>query len=187
MTRVTVSRPDSEDRRKVLVDGRPVGLIQPSYGAGRKNRLWRVIRPMGRVGPDWMSRGLEPSTDCLASGLWFKDLTFDPGYRLDLAIQFAREYPDWPVQRWVAMSGLAGGYLPDYVACCDSRETACDDLRELFGFGGRIARVLGRDGYTGLPGGMGAEYCEVSPCECSACGECTTGNVDDWDCEDCRD
>lgn len=165
MSRVTVSRPDAADIRLVLVDGRKVGKIAPDMSGcvtSRGRRPWFVTgEKKDAYGANVIGRAV----------------------RLQDAISWAREYP-WPAARWVAMSG-SHGCLPDYWSCCASRETALEALRELFGFGGRISRVLARDGYTALGRGAGAEYCEVVECECDNCRECTTEDADDWDCEDC--
>lgn len=167
-----------DGHRYVSVDGVRVGLIQPAYSQGRRNREWvisKINRENGREVHTWIYQ-----THTLAR-----------------AIAWAQEYDRWPITRYAALSGSQGGYLPDYTSCCDSRESAIYDLCELHDVSprGRMARELRQCGQSTripLSSGYGngrwtslGGVVEVTQCSCETCLRATIGD-DMSDCEECQ-
>lgn len=60
------------------------------------------------------------------------------------------------------------GCLYDYGPCAaTTRKAAAEDLAAVFELSGRATKRLARDGYLDLPRGAGADYCEITECDCS--------------------
>ncbi len=71
------------------------------------------------------------------------------------------------MKHFVAMAGLSGGYLPNYIAAHKTRRDAVDDLVQFHDMGHRRADTLRRKGYVSLSLARdGNEYAEVVVCEC---------------------
>jgi hypothetical protein len=171
---VKVSRPDASGLRHIMVNGSIVGsILEDSSGVQRtrRSRGWIVT-----VNDAQLGGGLHGRKTYVAS-------------RLVDAISWAQEYPSWPVQCWVYMSG-DHGYMPDNSGCCTSRDSAISSLIDLFELGnGRRARALRKYHYVDLdPHRDGASYCEVTPCtECEMCRALTVSELDTFYGECCSD
>lgn len=156
--RVTVSRPDSENVRVILLDGSPVGRIRQTAYTGHK----------------WCATVQVPRTAGNPDGT--RDFA---GRVLGDVLDFARSFEGYPAQRWVYMSG-SHGCMPDSRGCCATREDAIESLRELFSLGGRRTRELRSSGYLELRTSVdGASYCEILPCACAGCAGMTIGAESD--------
>lgn len=205
IARVKVSRPGPDNHRSILVDGRIVGYIYPDTsgcsspgGRGRHSRLhgWYVVathpaavsRKLYGREHNWQHPDVRPNIP--------KQEILGRALRLSDAISWAQGY-DWPITRYVASSGSQGGYMPDYAACCDSRDLAVEDLCFLHEVSprGRMARDIRAHGYSsrvpvssGYGDGRGTSLggvVEVSPCLCGRCLMATVGE-DMGDCEECQ-
>ena len=83
------------------------------------------------------------------------------------AYQYALEHGMLPARpiHYIAMSG-SHGCLPDHCEIYETRDGAIEDLASLFGLGRRRIATLKRYGSLELGRRDGAEYCEVTQCDC---------------------